>query len=287
MTNGENSGNGNGPLVPTVDAAPVVPVSVSHGEKPEKFNEEGEVGHEGPNNEPANAGDREGHRSNIVVTLPEPSLLDCPICYEPLTIPVFQCDENGHYICCSSCCTKINNKCPSCSSHIRSNRCRAVQKFVEASITPCQNIKYGCKNTSVTCNKKTDHETPCVCMPCSCPNFGCEFVSSAKELYKHFSNDQVAPKEFLWDEDFLSFSITLSKREIFIVLRDKNDGKLFVLYNDRAAFGNLVTLNCSGIQPNFMEGFNYYLEVKHRETILKLRSVTKKLQDGKIITLII
>ncbi|KAG2307959.1 hypothetical protein Bca4012_083087 [Brassica carinata] len=34
-------------------------------------------------------------------------LLDCPICYLPLTIPIFQCD-NGH-LACSSCCPKLRN----------------------------------------------------------------------------------------------------------------------------------------------------------------------------------
>ena len=209
-----------------------------------------------------------------MVTLTEPSLLDCPICYEPLTIPVFQCDQNGH-ISCSSCCTKIKNKCSSCSSPIGTSRCRAVEKFVESSSTPCQNIKYGC-NTSVTYNKKTEHEKTCPYMSCSCPHSGCKFVSSAKELYKHFGSDHVA-REFVWDDDFLSFSITLRRMQNFIVLRHKNDGMLFVLHNVHAGVGNFMTLSC--IQPSFMGGFNYYLAVKHEETTLKLRSVTKSISS--------
>ncbi|XP_040364348.1 E3 ubiquitin-protein ligase SINA-like 10 [Rosa chinensis] len=127
--------------------------------------ENDEDGYEGPYNEPSNAADREGHGSNIVVILTEPALLDCPICFEPLTIPVFQCDQNGH-ISCSTCCTKINNKCPSCSCPIGSNRCRAVEKIVESIATPCQNIKYGC-NTRVIYNKKIEHEKTCLYLPCS------------------------------------------------------------------------------------------------------------------------
>lgn len=42
---------------------------------------------------------------NIVVALTNPQVFDCSICYEPLTIPVFQCDKNG-YLACVSCCSK-------------------------------------------------------------------------------------------------------------------------------------------------------------------------------------
>ncbi|BBG99598.1 Protein with RING/U-box and TRAF-like domains [Prunus dulcis] len=64
---------------------------------------------------------------SLVFTLADPEVLDCLICYEPLTIPVFQC-ENGH-IACSSCCTKSKNKCPSCSWPIGYNRCRPLRRF--------------------------------------------------------------------------------------------------------------------------------------------------------------
>ncbi|KAI4324058.1 hypothetical protein L6164_023624 [Bauhinia variegata] len=43
-----------------------------------------------------------GRDKSISVFLTDPEVLDCFICYEPLSIPVFQC-ENGH-IACSSCC---------------------------------------------------------------------------------------------------------------------------------------------------------------------------------------
>ncbi|KAL6211784.1 hypothetical protein ACLB2K_017007 [Fragaria x ananassa] len=88
------------------------------------------------NNRP-HVGDQEGCSStsssmegcNIVITLTDSGLLDCPICFEPLTIPVYQCDPNGH-IACSLCSIKIDNKCPFC------NRCRAIEKVVESSTTP-------------------------------------------------------------------------------------------------------------------------------------------------------
>ncbi|KAL4353182.1 hypothetical protein GQ457_06G026750 [Hibiscus cannabinus] len=53
---------------------------------------------------------------SISITLTDPEVLDCSICYDALSIPVFQF-ENGH-IACSTCCIKMRNRCPSCSTTI-------------------------------------------------------------------------------------------------------------------------------------------------------------------------
>ncbi|PRQ48526.1 putative aminoacyltransferase, E1 ubiquitin-activating enzyme [Rosa chinensis] len=238
---------------------------------------------EAPNNQTSNAGVHEGNSStsasregsNIVITLTDPGLLDCPICFEPLTVPVFQCDQNGH-IACSLCCTKINNKCPSCSGPIRSNRCRAIEKVLESSRTPCQNIKYGC-NTPVTYNKKNEHEKACVFSPCACPYVGCNFVSSTNELYRHFSNGHLdSATGFLYDNVELDFSfpVTLNKSDSFLVVREKHRGTLFILHNSIEVLGNVVTVSC--IKPScLMEDFNYYLSVTNKESSLTFWSVTK------------
>ncbi|KAK9941926.1 hypothetical protein M0R45_007617 [Rubus argutus] len=216
-------------------------------------------------------------KPNTVVTLTDPGLLDCPICFEPLTVPVFQCDQNGH-LACSSCCTKIENKCPSCSCPIGSSRCWAIEKVVDSSTTSCQNNKYGC-NTPLTYNKKNEHEKTCAYSPCcSCPYSGCKFVSSAKKLYHHYNNDHVdSAIEFVSDHKFL---ITLNKYDKFVVLREMDVGTLFILHNSvvRDDLGNVVSLSC--IQPSFKEGFNYNLVVGHKESdSLKLRSVTQSIRS--------
>ncbi|KAG7650773.1 Seven-in-absentia protein TRAF-like domain [Arabidopsis thaliana x Arabidopsis arenosa] len=68
-------------------------------------------------------------------TLFELDLLDCPICCNALTIPIFQCDK-GH-IACSSCCTNVSNKCPYCSLAIGNYRSRIMERVVEAFIVRC------------------------------------------------------------------------------------------------------------------------------------------------------
>ncbi|KAK1363650.1 RING-type E3 ubiquitin transferase [Heracleum sosnowskyi] len=79
----------------------------------------------------------------VAAILTDTDVLDCAICFEPFTIPVYQCD-NGHTAC-SSCCGKLRNKCPSCCSPIGYNRCRALEKVLEAAKITCSNSKYGCK----------------------------------------------------------------------------------------------------------------------------------------------
>ncbi|XP_050366886.1 putative E3 ubiquitin-protein ligase SINA-like 6 [Argentina anserina] len=215
---------------------------------------------------------REGSNSMIILT--DAGLLDCPICSEPLKVPVYQCDQNGHIVC-SLCCTKINKKCPFCTCPFGSNRCRAIEKIVELNITPCQNIKYGC-SVPVAYNKKYEHEKVCVCSPCSCPYAGCNFVSSSMEVYHHFSNDHLdSATSFQYDnnDDGLSFPITLNMDDYSLVVREKDSGTLFILYNRYEALGNVVSLSC--LQPSFMDDFIYVLIVSNKDSSLKFRSVTE------------
>ncbi|KAF3594436.1 hypothetical protein DY000_02023602 [Brassica cretica] len=66
----------------------------------------------------------------VSLTLLDPDVLECPICCEPLKIPIFQC-ENGH-LACFQCCEKVKKICPSCKSPNGYSRCRAMEKVIEA-----------------------------------------------------------------------------------------------------------------------------------------------------------
>ncbi|XP_073280200.1 uncharacterized protein [Primulina huaijiensis] len=81
----------------------------------------------------------------VTVTLTDPDVLDCPICFEPLSPPVYQC-ENGH-ISCPSCCIKMKNKCGTCSRAIGYCRCRAMEKVLESVKIACKNKQHGCGET--------------------------------------------------------------------------------------------------------------------------------------------
>nr|XP_048327861.1 E3 ubiquitin-protein ligase SINA-like 10 isoform X2 [Ziziphus jujuba var. spinosa] len=156
---------------------------------------------------------------SISVKLTDPDVLDCSICYEPLAIPVFQC-ENGH-VACSSCCGKIEHKCPSCSWPIGYNRCRAIEKVLEAVRISCSNTKYGCKEL-VRYSDKKSHESTCIHSPCSCPHPGCNVVSSAGNLYQHFRCKHVdCAVRFQYN---CTFNVALDANERFQILQEQDEG---------------------------------------------------------------
>ncbi|CAE6201953.1 unnamed protein product [Arabidopsis arenosa] len=112
-------------------------------------------------------------------------VLHCPICFEPLTIPIFECG-NGH-LACSSCCPKLSNKCPSCALPIGHNRCRAMESVLESVFVPCQNAELGCTK-NVSYGKQSSHDPECIFSRCTCPAQGCNFTSLYKDLYGHYKS---------------------------------------------------------------------------------------------------
>ncbi|KAL5570865.1 hypothetical protein UlMin_020462 [Ulmus minor] len=222
-------------------------------------------------NQVASDSDGPSRDRSVPVFLTDPDVFDCCICFETLTIPVFQC-ENGH-IACSSCCTKLRNKCPSCSWPIGYNRCRAIEKVLESVKVECQNKKHGCKET-VTYSKKNDHEKTCMYSSCSCPLSGCDFISSHKQLYLHFSCKHMDSAVcFLYNSNF---DITLRIGEKFLVLQERDANVLFILSNNVECLGNIVTVRC--IWPCSFRGFFYELLVKAPGNTLRLQSFTKSIQ---------
>ncbi|CAK9317993.1 unnamed protein product [Citrullus colocynthis] len=207
---------------------------------------------------------------NVIFT--DPQILDCYICCERLSIPVFQC-ENGH-ISCSSCCTKIQNKCPSCSLAIGYIRCRAIEKVLESIKVPCRNTVYGCKMT-MSLNEINDHEPSCTYEPCSCPFDDCTFVSSAEKLSLHFSKKHKnSAKSFSYNA---RFTICLNNGDSHRILQADNDGVLFFLSYTFEIFGNAVTVNRIGPLSSEKK-FCYEIKAKTQGSVLSLQSIAKEIQ---------
>ncbi|XP_048327788.2 E3 ubiquitin-protein ligase SINA-like 10 isoform X2 [Ziziphus jujuba] len=213
----------------------------------------------------SSAADQEG---SISVKLTDPDVLDCSICYEPLAIPVFQC-ENGH-VACSSCCGKIEHKCPSCSWPIGYNRCRAIEKVLEAVRISCSNTKYGCKEL-VRYSDKKSHESTCIHSPCSCPHPGCNVVSSAGNLYQHFRCKHLdCAVRFQYNR---TFNVALDANERFQILQEQDEGVIFLLNNSSELLGNLLTVSC--IWNRSFSGFFYDIVAKSQGNSLRLQSFTE------------
>lgn len=179
-----------------------------------------------------------------------------------------QC-ENGH-VACSSCCIKLKNKCPSCSWPIGYNRCRALEKVLEAVKISCQNTKYGCKEL-VRYNEKKGHDRICTYSPCSCPHLGCDHVSSSRDLYQHFSTKHSSGTlRFQYN---CTFSITLNADDKVVFLQEQKDNVLFILHNSVELLGNILAVSC--IWHCLFKGFFYDLQARTQGNSLRLQSFTE------------
>ncbi|KAF2615721.1 hypothetical protein F2Q70_00008894 [Brassica cretica] len=185
------------------------------------------------------------------------SVLDCPICMEPLSIPIFQCD-NGHLAC--SCCPKLKNKCPSCALPVGHSSCRAMETLLKSVFLPCQNAKYGCTET-VAFGKEPTHEKDCTFAEyCCCPVRYCNYAGSYIDLYRHY----VSSFHLYWQifNEFcigISCGIKMNISDKIFIQRATLERLLFAVQCFREPFGVYVTVSC--IAPSIQEvgQFSYRL----------------------------
>ncbi|XP_030452069.1 putative E3 ubiquitin-protein ligase SINA-like 9 [Syzygium oleosum] len=216
----------------------------------------------------------EGEHSKVgslEFTLEDPDVLDCAICLEPLTSPVFQC-ENGH-IACSSCCKMISNGCPSCSMPV-GHRCCAVEKILESVRMACQNAKFGC-NQKFGYHMKNDHEKTCPFAPCSCPFSSCSYVGLFGQLVKHLSSKhEASPTSFRFNSNA---SLSIKVETEVCLLKEEGEDVLFVFKNETIDLGSKIKISCIG--PLAKADYAYDIEAIYRESSLKLHTCTKSVPD--------
>ncbi|CAJ2652959.1 unnamed protein product [Trifolium pratense] len=215
---------------------------------------------------------------SVPLTISDPILLDCCVCFQPLTIPIFQCD-NGHIVC-STCCPKQKNKCHKCSLSISSEHCKAIEKLLFSVTMPCPNAKHGCKDIIRYIYR--NHEEQCIHGPCYCPQLDCDFVASSEVLSNHFSdkhkNSQI---KFSYGHNFV---VSMKSNEETIVLQEENDGKLFILNNSTMILGNAVNICC--IRPSsFVSEYSYGMLAWSPKCELKLQSFAKNVPRFTLPTL--
>ncbi|KAA8530633.1 hypothetical protein F0562_005433 [Nyssa sinensis] len=211
----------------------------------------------------------EEEEGSISVILTQPDVLDCPICLDSLSIPVFQC-ENGHIACCS-CCIKVLNKCPSCFRPTGYIRCRAIEKVLESVKVRCSNVKYGCKQT-LSYSKKLGHEETCMYAPCSCPLPDCDFVGSSMHLSLHFRTKHPNSANHFYYDRLFPISLEMGQKQL--ILQEQSEGIIFILNNGAERIGNVVNVSCIG--PTALKrGFSYDLMARHEGSSVMLQSFTE------------
>lgn len=189
---------------------------------------------------------------------------------------VLQC-QSGH-VACSSCCSKLLNKCHLCSQSIGYNRCLILEKVIESIKIACSYAKYGCRKAMSYADKDA-HEETCIYAPCSCPVPTCSFCGSREMLSAHFINTHTFSCERFSYNQILK--VEFHKTDPFRALYGK-DGHLFLLLNNSVAnVGNALSMAC--FRPRSLEHeFLYELTTdKHNSSSLQLKSSITDITEWK------
>ncbi|WJX63889.1 RING-type E3 ubiquitin transferase [Trifolium repens] len=215
---------------------------------------------------------------SVSLMISNPKMLDCCVCFQPLSIPVFQCD-NGHIIC-STCCPELRNECPKCTLRISSKHCKAIENLSLSIEMSSPDTKYGCREKIIYLGKRK-HEEECIHEPCYCPFLGCDFVASSKVLSSHFSNKHGDSQIRFSYGDF--FVVSMMSNDETIVLQEQNDDKLFILNKSTMTFGNAVNICCIG--PNLPESeYSYDILARTPKCKLRLQSFATNVKQFTLTT---
>jgi len=105
-----------------------------------------------------------------------------------VTYTFLQC-HNGHTLC-STCKTRVHNRCPTCRQELGDIRCLALEKVAESLELPCKYYSLGCPEI-FPYYSKLKHETVCNFRPYNCPYAGseCSVVGDIPFLVAHLRDD--------------------------------------------------------------------------------------------------
>ncbi|KAJ6729593.1 E3 UBIQUITIN-PROTEIN LIGASE [Salix viminalis] len=144
--------------------------------------------HPTTNNNNNNSNSNSNTVASAVHTTSVHELLECPVCTNSMYPPIHQC-HNGHTLC-STCKTRVQNRCPTCRQELGDIRCLALEKVAESLELPCKYMSLGCPEI-FPYYSKLKHETLCNFRPYSCPYAGseCAIVGDIPFLVAHLRDD--------------------------------------------------------------------------------------------------
>ncbi|CAM0878981.1 unnamed protein product [Alopecurus aequalis] len=185
-----------------------------------------------------------------------PDTLDCPICFEPLRPPIFQCPV-GHFICSRCLGRQLDNKCHICSIKTSFERCFGMEHVVRSVTVPCSNAVYGCTE-KVIYYEKEEHEKGCPNAPCFCPKSDCDFAGPTMALLDHFTTQHKCPLTTLPDSDRAA-SLRLQSG-LHVLQCGTETGYFFLLSMTLEPFGHAISVVCvqpKATEPKFSCTMNY------------------------------
>lgn len=136
-------------------------------------------------------------------------LLECPICFEFFTSPIFLC-LGGHTFC-NSCRSKITS-CAICRSPLTNIRCHTLEQVTEHLLYPCKND--GCNHV---CHLKEmkKHRENCVFHNYTCPvNSNCTWSGIYSLLLEHLRKEHV--QDLISEEHVFKWSKNKKYKQNFI-----------------------------------------------------------------------
>lgn len=109
------------------------------------------------------------------------SLLECPVCLEPISPPIHQC-RRGHLVCHR--CKPHLSLCPTCRERMTDTRNWAVERIAEELRYPCKNSSAGCPLKMALCDKD-NHEAACTFRTFTCPFRACSWSGFLPDMLPH------------------------------------------------------------------------------------------------------
>lgn len=112
------------------------------------------------------------------------SMFECLVCYDIVKPPIHACDV-GHLVC-SSCFSRVGNRCPTCRGNISGQRSVILERLTELILYPCRYTCNGC-TTRMNLPILYGHEFTCEYKPCKCPmvDIKCMWKGAKEQLLSH------------------------------------------------------------------------------------------------------
>ncbi|ESQ44494.1 hypothetical protein EUTSA_v10006392mg [Eutrema salsugineum] len=201
-------------------------------------------------------GDTE-EKKNRTATLLDLDVIDCPVCFNTLTIPIYQCD-NGHVIC-YTCHKKLRKKCATCSLHIGS-RNRAMEQVLQHLRVPCPNSEFGCPK-NVTYDERSRHLQQCDFTQGPCPFNRCNFTGSYEDIYVHTNAEHLKSLDMFECGNPVFIHPESGERVVLKEQTTEGGRKLVVVECFTTPQGRIIYAYCIGPMVPRTHEFSYSLKL--------------------------